>query len=94
MDNEKDSWRWPGEKGEHLTREDLCAGCYNDFYNRPDKKCFSFDDSKVIRRVPIHIDAMPPYKNRKTKDLPNCYTKQRMVYVNPEQFDDEGYLVR
>jgi len=62
-----------------------CSGCYNNDYNHGlggAKECWHFKTAKIIWRKEVHIDQVPPW-NQKAKRLPNCYTKQRYVYVPP-----------
>lgn len=61
-----------------------CRGCYNDFYNTGTKQCWSFKDATLIFRKEVHVDQVPPWK-QKAKLLPSCYRKQRYVYVRPNQ---------
>jgi len=62
-----------------------CAGCYNDIYNHGAggaKECFSLKTAKVIFRKEVHVDQVPPWK-QKARRFPDCYTKPRYCYVTP-----------
>ncbi len=65
-----------------------CAGCRNDFYNGNNelgvKRCWSFDDAKLVKKKEVHIDQRPPWTQR-ARLLPDCYHKERRVYVSPER---------
>ena len=64
-----------------------CSGCYNDVYNHGcggAKECWSFKDAKIVWRKEIHVDQMPPFK-QKAKRLPSCYYRQRYVYFDPKR---------
>ena len=65
-----------------------CTGCRNNFYNGNNdlgvKECWSMKDAKLIMRKEVHIDQMPPWK-QKAIELPNCYSKERFVYVAPDR---------
>ncbi len=68
-----------------------CAGCYNDFYNhsrmggneatgRPE--CWSLRTAEFVKRIEVHIDQPPPYKQKPIK-VPSCFRRQRYVYLDP-----------
>ena len=65
-----------------------CSGCYNDFYNDHNplgvKECWSLKDAVLIMRKEVSIDQVPPW-TQKARLLPNCYSRQRFVYVKPDQ---------
>lgn len=64
-----------------------CIGCYNDVYNHGcggSKECWSFKTAKVIFRKEVHIDQVPPWK-QKAKRFPDCYQRSRYVYVEPNR---------
>jgi len=66
-------------------KKDKCVGCYNNIYNNGAggaKECFFLKTAKVIFRKEVHVDQVPPW-NQKAKRFPNCYRKQRYVYVDP-----------
>lgn len=78
--------------------ESMCSGCRNDFYNGHNdlgvKKCWSFDTATRVKKILIHIDAMPPYRNAKPEEMPSCYSKQRFVAVTPDALTSDGYWTR
>ncbi len=71
-------------------RRKYCQGCYNNIYNNSTcnpsgtSECWSLDNAVVIWRKEVHVDQIPPWE-QKAKRLPNCYRKQRYVYVSPNQ---------
>lgn len=72
-----------------------CDGCRNDFYNGHNtlgvKECWSRKDAKLVPRLLIHINAMPPYDATQAKKIPNCYHRSQFVSVAPENLTSEGY---
>ncbi len=60
-----------------------CSGCRDDFYNGLNdlgvKECWSLKDAVLKMRQEIHINDMPPHK-QKPRKLPNCYHKSQFVY--------------
>lgn len=63
-----------------------CSGCYNDFYNYGcvnggTKECWSLKTAKLIMRKEVHVDQMPPYR-QKSELLPSCFSRQRYGYIN------------
>ena len=67
-----------------------CIGCYDNFYNGNNphsvKECWMFKEAKVIWRKEVSIDQRPPW-NQKAKRFPDCYSRQRYVYVDPKRKD-------
>ena len=62
-----------------------CRGCYDDFYNGGEGRvCWSRERAKVIWRKEVSIDQRPPW-TQKSRRLPSCYSRQRYIYVKPEQ---------
>lgn len=61
-----------------------CAGCRNDFYNGNNslgvKECWSFKSAKLIFRKEVHINQVPPWK-QKARRFPRCYSRPQYVYV-------------
>ena len=66
-----------------------CSGCYNDFYNQNNMglnmvngqpRCWSFTEAKLVWKKEVHIDQIPPW-NQKAIRIPDCYRRQRYVYV-------------
>jgi hypothetical protein len=47
-------------------------------------ECWSLKDAKLISRKEVSIDQRPPW-NQKAGRFPNCYSRQRYVYVSPER---------
>lgn len=65
-----------------------CSGCRNNFYNGNNglgvKRCWSFEDAKLVMKKEVHIDQKPPWTQR-ARLLPHCYHRPRHVYVTPER---------
>ena len=79
-----------------VTKRD-CFGCEQDFYNGKNpygvQECWSFKDAKLTKRIRIHIDERPPYK-QKPEMLPDCRQEKRIVLVKPESLTAQGYWRR
>lgn len=73
-----------------------CAGCRQNFYNGNNplgvSQCWNLKDAKMVKRVLIHIDQMPPYRNVKPERVPSCYSRQRFIAVAPEKIGADGYM--
>jgi len=65
-----------------------CAGCHDDFYNHKTnccgKDCWSLPDAKLVWRKEVHIDQRPPW-DQKAIRVPDCYHRQRYVYIDPKR---------
>lgn len=73
-------------KGDKMDKKH-CAGCYCNDYNHGlggAKECWNLADAKVILRKEVHVDQVPPWK-QKARRFPNCYHRQRYVYVKADQ---------
>ncbi len=73
----------------------LCSGCYNDVYNHGcggAKECWSFSGSTVEKRIMIHVDQVPPYK-QKPQWVLSCFKPQRMVAAKPKAIGKDGFWV-
>lgn len=72
-----------------------CFGCRDDFYNGKNsygvQECWSRKSAKLVKKKLIPIDLRPPYLYIKTKEIPNCYYKERYSSVAPENLDTKGY---
>lgn len=67
----------------------MCNGCRDDFYNHRTNfdgstECWHYKDAKVVKRMVIHINQMPPYK-QKPETVLSCRTQERFVIVDPEK---------
>lgn len=75
-----------------------CVGCHNNFYNGNNelgvRKCWSLDSAKMVKKIQIHVDQMPPYKGVKATLRPSCYHISRYVFVAPEAIGKDGYWTR
>lgn len=72
----------------------MCSGCYNDEYNHGlggAKGCWSFDDAKIVDRIPVHINQSPPYDKKNAVPMLNCYRRPQMCYPEPKNLTDEGF---
>lgn len=72
-----------------------CAGCHNDFYNHQEnadgkRECWLLKDAKLVDRLMIPVDLMPPYK-MKSQKVPNCYNRPGYGTVKPEAIGADGY---
>jgi hypothetical protein len=69
-------------------RETLCPGCTENFYNGNNnlgvKECWNLDSSKIVRRIFIGIDWMPPYAKSEPVRTLSCHRKHRMVSIDPK----------
>ena len=72
----------------------LCAGCYNNFYNGNNPygvaQCWSFPKAQVAKRLKIPVDMRPPYKFPPQWTL-SCHQPKGYVQVKPEAITKEGY---
>ena len=64
-----------------------CAGCRDDFYNTSELAvggmCWSRKTGKIVKRLKVHMDQVPPWKNP-VRDYPDCYRAKGHVMVKPE----------
>lgn len=67
-----------------MSKLKYCAGCYNNFYNGNNpygvKECSYLKTAKIVRRKEVHINQMPPYKQKPIKTL-DCYRRPQFVYI-------------
>lgn len=72
-----------------------CAGCTEDFYNGHNslgvQECWNRKDAVMVKRVFIHVDAPPPYRNPKVESVPSCFRRHRHVAAKPEAIGSDGY---
>jgi len=77
-----------------------CIGCHDNYYNSKstfgsaDGMCWSRKSGKMVWRIPIGVDELPPYRNKKKKHVPNCWHgggNNRTIMVNPESITSDGY---
>ena len=74
----------------------MCSGCRDNFYNGNNSlgvaECWHFKDAKVVQRVIIHRDQMPPYRNLKTEPTLSCwYGDHGLRAYSKDSFTSEGY---
>jgi len=69
-------------------RKLYCGGCEDNFYNGNNsygiKECWNLESAKVVMKKEVHIDQVPPWKQKPIKTL-SCYHRRRYVYVGPNQ---------
>jgi hypothetical protein len=75
-----------------------CIGCSDNFYNGRNnlgvKECWCLKDAKLVKRIEIGYWEQPPYLNKKTITVPDCYHErgsQRTNYVDPRAINSKGY---
>jgi len=71
-------------------KKNYCAGCRNNIYNDGGPhghtdKCWSLDDTEVVKKKEVHVSDKPPWNNQKIKKVPNCYSRPKYVYVDPDR---------
>lgn len=75
-----------------------CSGCENNFYNGNNpygvERCWSLKDAKLVDRVRIHRDQVPPYRNVKPVRMLNCRHEKGYALVAPETIGKDGYWAR
>lgn len=62
----------------------MCAGCYCNDYNHGlggAKECWNFGKAKVKLRKAVHINQVPPWKQKPAPML-DCYHKSQWVFVD------------
>lgn len=61
-----------------------CVGCHDDFYNGPDRRCWSAEKGTMLVRYQIHYLTAPTQKGAFTKvKKPSCYRQvNRCVFYN------------
>jgi hypothetical protein len=67
-----------------------CVGCYNNYYN---PGCWSRKRGKMVWRIPVGVDQIPPYK-QKAKRVPSCWRgggSVRVVMVDKNSLTKDGY---
>jgi len=69
-------------------KKEYCQMCHNNFYNGNNpygvKECYSFKDAKVVWKKQVHINQMPPWKQKAIRVL-NCYRRSGYVYVEKDR---------
>ena len=72
---------------EKETKKKHCLGCYNDDYNRGlggAKECWSLERAKFKMRKRVHINHVPPWKQKPTMML-SCYTESKYVFIDGDR---------
>jgi len=68
-----------------------CKGCRDNFYN---PNCWSRETGRMVKRLSIGMQEMPPYKNKELVEVPDRWHgsgNQRQIMVKPEALDSNGY---
>ena len=75
-----------------------CSGCRNNFYNGNNsfgvRGCWSSKGAKIVKRIPIGFWESPPYLNKKTVSVPNCWHDEgsnRTLYVERSRINSKGF---
>lgn len=71
-------------------KKKYCAGCRNNIYNNGGphehtNKCWSLDEAEIVKKKEVHVSQQPPWDNCKIKKVPNCYSKSKHVYIDPNR---------
>lgn len=61
-----------------------CAGCRDNYYNRGEDRCWSFDTATTVWRKEVPMDQRPPW-TQKAKRVLSCYRRSGYVYVDPDR---------
>ena len=64
--------------------KEKCSGCEDNFYNGNNphgvKECWRFKDAKIVTTKKVHVDQVPPWK-QKAEPRMSCYRQKRYVFV-------------
>ena len=68
----------------------LCSGCRDDFYNGHNNlgvnKCWSFDESEIVKVIQVGYWERPPYTDRQIEKRLSCYRKKDCIFYKiPDQ---------
>lgn len=62
----------------------MCAGCYNNFYNlNRDGGCWSYQSAKIVTKVEVGTWQNPPYIWNPVKVL-NCFHKTGSSFLSKD----------
>jgi hypothetical protein len=72
-----------------------CRDCHDDYYNdtQPDG-CWNRKEARLIWRIPIGLREKPPYLNKKSVRVPDCWHGQgssRLIYIEKKALTRYGY---
>ena len=66
----------------------MCIGCDDDFYNAKNplgvKECWCFQRAKVVKKKKVHINQVPPWKQKAIRVL-SCRHEKHYVFVGEHQ---------
>ena len=62
-----------------------CAGCYDNFYNSDDKKCWSLENATLVKKKLVHINDIPPWNTQPIRIVPTCWHGQYIRAKEPNQ---------
>lgn len=74
--------------------KEACSGCYNDDYNRGlggAKECWSYKSAKIIKRLSVHVNQMPPFNAENAEPMMSCFNRPQWCCVSPDALTSEGY---
>ena len=54
----------------------MCSGCYNNIY-RP---CWNYKTARIVTKIRVHINDMPPYAQEPEKYL-SCYRVPQYAFL-------------
>ena len=63
----------------------MCYGCYNNIY----QPCWCYKTAKIVKKILVHIDIIPPYIEEPKKYL-SCYRAQRYALLNQSERDKKA----
>lgn len=71
---------------------EMCSGCYNNIY----KPCWNYKTAKVVTKIRVHINDLPPYTYEPKKYL-SCYRAPQFAFITQTPRDKaarKAYLKR
>ena len=69
-----------------------CSGCRNNFYNVNEKDgCWSFKSARVVKRMLIPNDMLPPYIDMPINPTLSCYRQPGYATVDPKSLTKDGF---
>lgn len=74
--------------------KEACSGCYNEQYHYGlggAKECFSYESAKIVDKIAVGVDEMPPFDKARARPMMSCYTRQRSCFVEPSSLTEQGF---
>lgn len=69
-------------------KKKYCTGCEQNFYNGNNpygiKECWNLESAKLVLKKKIHINQVPPWKQKPIKVL-SCYQQKHYVFWAPNR---------